>query len=704
MSEIHWAFQYYFGRYPDPAAQDFFRHNGIASADTIRDTLSQSAENAGNLHGSRRFQGGTFFQWNVGAQKVCVLGNCQAPGIARAIAHFAQQPLSVAGLEIMSISNYRAEILAVTESADVILACKTYSPEYSALSAATLRERYKKRVIEYSPLHFCGLHPDISILGTFQRRLLCPLGAYNSAIILSSYLHGLTELECLRVFNEATYRAAGFYTEFTRSENEFYRREELLQGESVRIASWFFDELKRTPLLLNVNHPTSSVFAQYAARFLDLMDLEVADQAPDTLPNLLTTDAIWPVLPEIAQEHHLTYKSAPIFWQNMVALSLEEFVRGSYKSYEKCDAAELRYAAGDRLIGRERLISELAIRPKRHKEDTILQAGENSSKDWGQEFVRLAYVGILGRPADNSGLEHYTRQMLEGALRPDDVLKALMAGPEYAAKTMAGQNYNPDRDPVFANFVTSYVKETTTELLAHETESVESFERKIADYTENAGKYYDEHKRHFLETVNAIGFLFVSGRLTPGARLLEFGGSHLTAGIISTYFGDKCNIASANLTRSGWLDHIVKEQFTVNLESDEIDKCRLSDELFDIISFCEVIERLRNNPERIFKFLASNLKPGGYLYLTTPNFYRQRHIINFAARLPMQPVVPIDMPAAELHSFHVREYCANEIFQYAAGEGLQLTAFYFSACWDADDPLTPIENEERANMVFLFRK
>jgi SAM-dependent methyltransferase len=317
-------------------------------------------------------------------------------------------------------------------------------------------------------------------------------------------------------------------------------------------------------------------------------------------------------------------------------------------------------------------------------------------------FINEVYLSLLKRPVDDSGYNYYMSEFDSGRKTPSDLVNDIMISQEFKAVNQNLFDYKIEDDPIFTKFFNNNVRNLSEVIVAHTPETLESLSTNVYSIMHHLDEYYNVHNLRFLETVNTLDFLFATGRLRLGSRLLEFGGSHLTGQIINHYFGQKCRIASADLTRSAPLDAIAVEQFTVNLESDEISSAKISEDLFDVILFCEVIEHLRNNPERLFEFISKNLRPGGYAYITTPNFYRKHQILAFNSRRAMQPVVPLSMKMRDLAGFHVREYCANEIFQYAEGAQLVLEGFYFSNCWD--NPSDPIPPHELANMVFLFKK
>lgn len=80
----------------------------------------------------------TFISWSPQAPKVCVLGNCQGPNIAKALNAVSRAPLSTCGLEIMAFSSNKASFFKAIDSADYIVACKTYSPEFEEINIEAL--------------------------------------------------------------------------------------------------------------------------------------------------------------------------------------------------------------------------------------------------------------------------------------------------------------------------------------------------------------------------------------------------------------------------------------------------------------------------------------------------------------------------------------------------------------------------------------
>jgi 2-polyprenyl-3-methyl-5-hydroxy-6-metoxy-1,4-benzoquinol methylase len=100
--------------------------------------------------------------------------------------------------------------------------------------------------------------------------------------------------------------------------------------------------------------------------------------------------------------------------------------------------------------------------------------------------------------------------------------------------------------------------------------------------------------------------------------------------------------------------------------------------LYDLVVMAEVIEHLPVSPSHVFSFLASLLRPGGYLLLQTPN------ACSLSKRLKMLiGRNPFELIRDDLHNpGHFREYTMRELAGYAGAAGFNVrrvtTANYFS--------------------------
>jgi 2-polyprenyl-3-methyl-5-hydroxy-6-metoxy-1,4-benzoquinol methylase len=121
-------------------------------------------------------------------------------------------------------------------------------------------------------------------------------------------------------------------------------------------------------------------------------------------------------------------------------------------------------------------------------------------------------------------------------------------------------------------------------------------------------------------------------------------------------------------------------------------------ESLDFVVLSEVIEHLRAYPLMLFRKLASLLKVGGLLVVTTPNVARLANIEALAAGENFLEPFPEDVSLGDdVTAFlqHVREYSVREMVEALEGAGLAVEQALMTG-WGArgyDPPANPYVNE-----------
>lgn len=196
-----------------------------------------------------------------------------------------------------------------------------------------IRKRANK-IYSFTNIYFSGLHPDLTYIGGRGKRILSPLGDYHSKLCFISYLKGLTVSECAALFGETTYEKLDYFNEWKVSSDELLSRDSSLD---VKFADEFLNLVKLEPSLYTVNHPMGSVFSRLLNLIFLKLDIEAIEFPPQYYPNFLATNAWWPVYPEIASYHRISY-STPLLFRAADGMGsklygLNEFIALSYKSY-----------------------------------------------------------------------------------------------------------------------------------------------------------------------------------------------------------------------------------------------------------------------------------------------------------------------------------------------------------------------------------
>ena len=107
--------------------------------------------------------------------------------------------------------------------------------------------------------------------------------------------------------------------------------------------------------------------------------------------------------------------------------------------------------------------------------------------------------------------------------------------------------------------------------------------------------------------------------------------------------------------------------YQMNLDEDNTDKIGQH----DIVTAIEVIEHLEN-PRSFIKLYSQNIKPGGYLILTTPNIESITSIFSFIFRGYHSAFGPKSYPA---HITPIAAYDLNNMIKET--EGLNLVSHYY---------------------------
>jgi hypothetical protein len=105
------------------------------------------------------------------------------------------------------------------------------------------------------------------------------------------------------------------------------------------------------------------------------------------------------------------------------------------------------------------------------------------------------------------------------------------------------------------------------------------------------------------------------------------------------------------------------------------------DAKFDAIIFTEVLEHLLIDPMEAITDFLSMLKPGGFLFLSTPNYFAHGAASRLVQRYNPQPRYSRKIGNADTH-YHLREFSLRELLESARACGAQILFYALSDCWD----------------------
>lgn len=183
--------------------------------------------------------------------------------------------------------------------------------------------------------------------------------------------------------------------------------------------------------------------------------------------------------------------------------------------------------------------------------------------------------------------------------------------------------------------------------------------------------YYKYSRERFWRNLCAIQTLGIG----PGSRTLDIGGG-IGAVLASELLKHEASVGDVNETAAG-------DVRSLGLSFSHIDLFRDEDppaETFDLILLTEVIEHIPQPPYLVFRRIAKFLKPGGVLFLTTPNGHRFRNILYSLAGKEVLDIYRYPDEGENLG--HQHEYTMKQmLWQLDTGGFDVISAAYTNSGW-----------------------
>jgi SAM-dependent methyltransferase len=324
------------------------------------------------------------------------------------------------------------------------------------------------------------------------------------------------------------------------------------------------------------------------------------------------------------------------------------------------------------------------------------------------EIIRALYLTLLGRAPDEEGLQAYTALARQG--RWADVFGGIAHSSEFRSYWLALRDYDWCNDPALRTLQTPEVAALSARLRGCETLSWDSYSEHLEailarpELVIGQAEYLPVHARRFHELFNAA-LILLEGKAAP--RILEFGVSEISRLYLSLL--PQASLVTADRPAAPDYPGFRAEtclRVTGGDAHAEVDLERMLPDThpilaqggFDLIVFTEVLEHLDTHPVPLLLSLGRLLAPDGYLYLTTPNFFRAENLAHLHRRENPAHVYPAGKGNWDAHHHH-REYALGELLGFAEEAELRVAACYFSDCWD----MQPVPEAERSNLVVVLQ-
>jgi len=170
----------------------------------------------------------------------------------------------------------------------------------------------------------------------------------------------------------------------------------------------------------------------------------------------------------------------------------------------------------------------------------------------------------------------------------------------------------------------------------------------------------------------------VADRLPVGSRLVEFGAAPGDQCVALAEAGYRVTAVDLGLSSDAWADapegRMVDlfERHGVDYVEWDLERTPypLAGAAYDGVIFTEVFEHLRDYPVRALEEAARVLRPGGFLFFTTPNAGYLVNRVRLATGRSVYTALP-DWIGGVPHARHAREYLVGEIVEVLGVAGLR---------------------------------
>ena len=177
--------------------------------------------------------------------------------------------------------------------------------------------------------------------------------------------------------------------------------------------------------------------------------------------------------------------------------------------------------------------------------------------------------------------------------------------------------------------------------------------------------YHEQRFRYHLDSLAELGL---------GGRVLDIGSHYLHFAAAIKLLG--ADVTALDVAAFQRMPFVANRAAQLKIQPAVVDDLGAGDFLpdapdgsYDLVLFCEILEHITFNPVRFWRRVHQLLRPGGAIYITTPNATRLWNLLNTFKRALFLEGVGIPVHAIfdnVTYGHHWKEFSAREIVLYFA--------------------------------------
>lgn len=331
--EIKNAYRYLLGRYPESESA-YATYHSVQSIDRLHRIIIDSAEYQSKKDRLKRF---------------FIIGNCQTEVIANLIETMVPSSTAAAWLltpkHLQEIDNPNALKYHFAEADLVFIQLPPGDPILDKINS--LYEAYNSKIRLIPNINYTLYHPDMIYVQSDAGTIKGPMGEYHSALAFFAWKQGLSLRETKSLFNREIFAHVGYFEHAMPSAKMLIET-----GAAVSLP---LDALlerwgKLGCFMHTMNHPKLSVLADVTRAALIREGITYIPGIDQYVDDPLALHPCWPVYPEIAETlgiegSYYFKRSTNRSLDKLQMIDLEDFIIGSFETYDKYEKNELRSSA-----------------------------------------------------------------------------------------------------------------------------------------------------------------------------------------------------------------------------------------------------------------------------------------------------------------------------------------------------------------------